>query len=150
MTPSQSTDIWFSLFWHTMPLIIECGNYSVTLPEEAQEPLSDSMTDFRRALVLLYECRGDRTVRYLDVRDRPVIRIDIYNGGYTKGEFTRSYNFPITNELLMKLQAEKLVSKIPKRDYVVEMRLQLNASGIERLFQECLLYNEERSESTPI
>lgn len=107
------------------------------------------VADFQEALVLLHEGMNDGTQRLIateaklaDQTRGPVIRIEIYGSGYTRDQFSKAHEFPITKEIVAELDRAGLLSPSTRWGYKNHKELCLNARSVDRILEEIRKYDD--------
>lgn len=151
---TMSPEVSLAVFGHQTALFQRYANYRKNrMSPVTYDPLPEPITEFREALVLLYEGRGSSQHRIktdgkrFDGSSGPVLVIGQYGGGYGKCEHTGDDVFAITPELLTELQEAGVLLGTPHMGYTDDTELSLNATGVERLLEEVKAYAQEQPSS---
>ncbi len=146
ISPGAALAIW----GNETPLFKRYNYWNRLYKEHKREPDLTPVTDLQEALVLLYEGMNDGTRRFIatdailpDQTRGPMIRIEIYGSGYTRDQFSKSYDFPIAPATLDELQRAGVLSGTKQWGYTDNKRLSLNEYSVDRILQEIRRYDEE-------
>ena len=140
------------LFSGDSKLFRKYGNfYATRICRATHKPLPEPVTDFREALVLLYEGHNDKTRRHIDIGAKrpdgsrgPVIRIKFYTGGYTREELSGSYDFPVTPEVVEELRKFGILSPMTRYGIIDPSLLRLNERSSSVIMAEIARYEREQ------
>jgi hypothetical protein len=153
---TMSASVELMIFAPQTALFERYGNYYRTrFAEDMHKPLTEPITEFREALVLLFNDLNDRTERCLkpDIHlpngtRGSAIQIQVFNGGYGRCELSATHLFPVSQEIVEELRREHLLSGTPHMGYTDMEELHLNESAAERIVLEVNNYKKELETSS--